>query len=418
MVAKIITGKSMRGALLYNERKVEKGQAELLLAAGFGMDVSRLSFYDKLDRFTALTSLRESIKTNTLHISLNFPPEENPDEEKTRQIALRYMELIGFGEQPFLVYRHHDAGHDHVHIVTTQIKPDGVPIALNGIGRLVSEPARKQVEEEFGLLRADRRKRPDGPTIPAADLQAIAYGKTDTKRAINNVVLAVTREYLYTSIPELNAVLEQFNVTCDQGERGSLQLEHGGLTYSLLDKEGHKIGVPIKASLFYCKPTLKNLGKRFEQNREKRKQHRVSLAGKIERVLDKYERLSLKTFLSELARLGVSARFVRNEDGRYYGVTFTEHSTKAVFKGSDLGKAFTAEALTTNFASTDKHKAYLENSASPILQVPHAANEHSSTTPGEYPGLLDQLLEKTPIDYGPTTLPKRKRRRRRQGLSR
>ena len=45
--------------------------------------------------------------------------------EKLKEIANEYMQKIGFGEQPYLLYQHHDAGHPHIHIVTTNIKADG-----------------------------------------------------------------------------------------------------------------------------------------------------------------------------------------------------------------------------------------------------------------------------------------------------
>ena len=72
MVAKIITGKSLRGALHYNENKVLEGKAELILASGFAGDIERMNFNQKLHRFENLLMLSPNVKTNTLHISLNF----------------------------------------------------------------------------------------------------------------------------------------------------------------------------------------------------------------------------------------------------------------------------------------------------------------------------------------------------------
>lgn len=56
------------------------------------------------------------------------------------------MERIGFGEQPYLVYKHNDAAHTHVHIATINIKPDGKRIDTHGIGWKLSEPARIALE--------------------------------------------------------------------------------------------------------------------------------------------------------------------------------------------------------------------------------------------------------------------------------
>jgi hypothetical protein len=76
MVARINTGKSISKALNYNEKKVQQGQAELLLAHNFLKEAGQMTFYDKLRSFEKLTSLNERATTNTLHVSLNFDPSE------------------------------------------------------------------------------------------------------------------------------------------------------------------------------------------------------------------------------------------------------------------------------------------------------------------------------------------------------
>jgi hypothetical protein len=97
-------------------------------------------------------------KSNTLHISLNFDPSEKLAEGKLTQIARAYMEKIGFGSQPYLVYQHHDAGHPHIHILTTSIQPDGKRIDTYNIGRNQSENARKELEKSFGLIPAQGKQ--------------------------------------------------------------------------------------------------------------------------------------------------------------------------------------------------------------------------------------------------------------------
>ena len=60
------------------------------------------------------------------------------------------MEHMGYGEQPFVVVRHHDTKHEHVHIVSTTIKEDCLQINLsNDIRRSIA--TQKYLEKEFGL---------------------------------------------------------------------------------------------------------------------------------------------------------------------------------------------------------------------------------------------------------------------------
>ena len=92
------------------------------------------------------------------------------------------------------------------------------------------------------------------------------YGRNETKRAITNVLDAVLKNYRYTTLPELNAVLQQYNVIADRGNENSRVYQNNGLTYRILDEHGEKVGAPIKASDFYNKPTLKFLEERFALN--------------------------------------------------------------------------------------------------------------------------------------------------------
>src|SRR5690606_18865797 len=130
--------------------------------------------------FERFTSLNERAITNVLHVSLNFDPSDKLDNENLMDIAKTYMERIGFGEQPYLVYRHHDAGHPHIHVISTSIQRDGSRISMHNIGRNQSEKARKEIEIEFGLVKAQEKKLDDRIKLIPISAQKVAYGKSST----------------------------------------------------------------------------------------------------------------------------------------------------------------------------------------------------------------------------------------------
>jgi len=205
MVAKIISGKSLIGALNYNENKLRNDKAQLIVASGYFKDLEDLNFYDKLLRLTDLASRNERTKTNTVHISLNFAIGEQLEKHILQQIVNDYMEQIGFGNQPYLAYQHSDAGHPHVHIVTTNIQTSGERISLHLLGKTKSETARKAIEIQYGLQQAGNKS--NELRLPERiPLKQVSYGKTETKRAITSVVSEVMKSYKFTSIPELNWV--------------------------------------------------------------------------------------------------------------------------------------------------------------------------------------------------------------------
>lgn len=404
MVVKIKMGKSMRGILVYNERKVEKGEANLILASGFGMDITQVNLTQKINRFNKLTDLNGAVKTNAMHISLNFDAADRLDVAKLQGIALSYMEKIGYADQPYLVYEHLDAAHPHLHIATTIIQKNAKRKFTHHIGRLVSEPARKAIEVEFGLVKAEGRVQ--GKALLASPA---VYGAKPTKQVINSILNAVFINYSYTSLAEFNAILMQFNIKADRGAADTVMFEKKGLLYSILDEKGKPVGVPIKASSFYSKPTLVNLEKRFANGEVQRKPLRDDLKMRITQVLSRYELVSKATLLKELARSQIALVFRQNEKGIIYGVTFVDHRQRTVFNGSDLGKEFSARFICDKLSGQDKLRTYLSPVTKSSYLQNHSVGQLKNETQHANP--LGVLLEKTAYDEPAILGRKRKKKK-------
>ncbi|MDE1193137.1 MAG: relaxase/mobilization nuclease domain-containing protein [Arachidicoccus sp.] len=347
MVAQITIPKSLKRALNYNEKKVQQGKAQLILAQNFIKLPDELNFHDKTERFERLMELNERAQTKVIHISLNFPPEEKERMNKDFLIRLadEYMERIGFGKQPYLVYEHHDSGHPHVHVVSTLIQEDGTRINTHHLGKDISDPARKEMEIKYGLISSNKKefeqKQEKDLAITPQKLQA---GKSATQRSIANVLDHVVDRYKYTSLQELNAVLKLYNVRADRGAEEGRIYKNRGLTYVVTDEAGKALTKPIKASAFHNKPTLDYLESRFEKNEEERQHDKQHVRTSVDWVM----RSEPQTF-GELAALLKKERIDlvvrRNEQGRVYGLTYIDHERKSVFNGSSLGKEYAAKEM-------------------------------------------------------------------------
>jgi hypothetical protein len=344
MVAVIHASSSLRNCLNYNEQKVKTGHARCLEAGYYPVDATDMNFYQKLARLEKLTELNQRTKVNSVHISLNFDPSEKLSDELLRKIASVYLEKIGFGGQPYLLYQHLDAGHPHIHLVTTNIKVDGKAINLHNLGRNQSEKARREIEISYGLVRADDSAQRELFRLKPVNVERALYGRVETKRAISGVLNSVLKNYHFTSLAELNAVLGLYNINADAGSEKSRIREHEGLVYRLLDERGNKVGVPIRASDFFSKPTLKNIREKFAENDVAR----VDFRGRIRNAVDLallQDGLDLKGLQSALKKDGIDLVIRRNSEGVIYGLTYVDHVKKTVFNGSDLGKAYSARAI-------------------------------------------------------------------------
>lgn len=364
MVAKITTPTTIGRALNYNEKKVQKGVATCLYAGNFLKDTNDLNFHEKLARFKALIELNTRAKTNTLHISLNFDPTEHFCHEKLVQIASTYLVKIGFGEQPYLVYEHRDAGHPHIHIVTTSIRENGRRIDTYNIGKNASEKARTEIEAAFGLVRASGKKNLHKEVEDFPVTQKIQYGKTDSKRAITNVLNTVIHSYHYSSLAEFNAVLRLYNLSADMGAEGSRIQKNGGLLYRILNESGQPIGMPIKASSLSFSPTLPYLDNAFKKGAEAKEPNKKKLKTAIDfQLLQNPE--DLADFIRRLHNEKITVVLRKNSREYLYGLTYVDHRTKSVFNGSDLGKDYSAAGIQKRIA---KGKDRMESKEAALLQ--------------------------------------------------
>ncbi len=423
MVAKITTPKSIEAALNYNEKKVQKGNAICLHAANYLKEAKQMNFYQKLAGFERLNSLNERATTKTLHVSLNFDPPEKLSENRLLQIASDYMQKIGFSEQPYLVYKHEDAGHPHIHIVSTTIKANGSRINTHNIGRNQSEKARKEIEQTYGLVKAERQQQLKSPGIKAVDAEKVIYGKDETKRSISNTVSAVFSQYKFASLPEFNAALKQFNVVADRGKEEGRIYKNRGLVYRVLDAVGNKVGVPIKASSISCKPILNNLEKKFTANETAKESMKPFVKTKLDECIAQSP-VTMKELMEQLKQKNIYTVLRQNAEGRLYGITFVDNQNKVVFNGSDLGKGYSAAALQSRLA-TGKEKKQVQDETKDSrsggsLQKEMGQHKQQDmtiplTTKSESP--LDVLLStKEQYDNTPYSLLKKKRKKKKPNL--
>lgn len=411
MVARILTGKSIRGLINYNQSKVTEGMAELILASRFGLEIEQLELRHKVARFEHLTRLNSAIKTNAVHIMLNFDRSDKIDEGTLQSIAIDYMEKIGFGEQPFLVYQHLDTNHPHIHIVTTNVQSDATRMDLHNIGKTLSEKARKEIELKYKLVKAEGRGREE--QIVPVRIKSANYTEKQTKRSIYNVVTSVLRSYKFTSLAEYNAVLRDFNVIADRGAEDSIMFEKRGLVYSVLDESGKRIGIPFKASSFAGKPTLNKVEGKFAFNAKKRKINAEPLKGIITRIVDGSGKLDRYSLIHALGKQGVTLHFRENTEGRVYGVTYVDHNTRSVFNGSDLGKKYSAKAIMEGLTPNQIQPGKIANASRDFFATEGRvlANKPNANESGD--GLLNFLMEKPAYDPAvQSTIAKKKKKKK------
>ena len=315
MVAKISTGGNMFGALAYNQNKVDSGEAKVLFSNRMLLsEDGNFSIGECMRSFEMQMPVQLSTKKPILHISINPHPEDVLTDQQLSDIAKEYMRKLGYGDQPYLVYKHTDIDRHHIHIVGLRVDENGKPLNDKFEHRR-SKQITRELEKEYGL-----------------HVKAACYG------------------YRFQSFGEYKALLAAYNV-CAEEVKGEINGKpYQGIVYSAMNDKGEKTGNPVKASRIGKSVGYEAVQRRMEKSGEAIKN------GKLKERTRKIVATAMQTTRSrkeleqQLKKQGIDVVFCQNDSGRIYGVTFIDHDSRVVLNGSRLGKEYSANVFNERFS--------------------------------------------------------------------
>lgn len=358
MVAKISTGSSLFGALAYNQDKVDRKEAEVLFSNKMLLsEDGRFSIGGCMRSFEMQMPVQLSTQKPILHISINPHPEDVLTDQQLADIAREYMQKLGYGEQPYLVYKHTDIDRHHIHIVGLRVDENGRPLNDRFEHRR-SKQITRELERKYNLHPAERKERAE-----RTELKKVDYEAGDVKHQIGNTVKAACYGYRFQSFGEYRALLAAYNV-CAEEVKGEISgRPYQGIVYSATNDKGEKTGNPVKASRIGKSVGYEAVRRRMERSGEAIKN------GKLKERTRKIVAAAMRTshtrpeFERELKRQGIDVVFRQNDSGRIYGVTFIDHDSRVVLNGSRLGKEYSANVF--NNLYSDKGKTDIRQEQQP-----------------------------------------------------
>lgn len=379
MVAKISIGNSLYGALTYNGEKINKEKGRLLDTNKIYNDGSgTIDIHRAYEDFLRWIPTSSRTERPMMHISLNPHPDDVLSDTDFTRLAHDYMQMMGFADMPYMIYKHADIDRHHVHIVALRVGTDGRCISdRNNFYK--NRKVCRELEQRYGLKVAEREKiTPDMP-IKKVDPSG------DIKRQVANTVKMVGMRYRFQTIGEYNAILSLYNIRCEQTDGRVNGREYHGLVYFATDDEGKTIANPFKASRLGKFASRTAIDSRFEKAKDK-----IDVAPTRNRVTDVLARATDKEdFTSKLKDCGIDVVFRYTNEGRIYGVTFIDHNTMTVLNGSRLGKQFSANALNERF---NNPQAQQTNDV-PVPDTPVIVPEQNTDTHSD---IQSQTADTTP----------------------
>ena len=389
MIAKISATENLGGALGYNFKKVEKGEASILLAAELYQDKEgTYTMEEVFADMEALIPKKCRTKKTVFHCSLNPHPDEKLSDETLTQIAKEYMEELGYGKQPYIVFKHNDITREHIHIVSLRVDGEGRKIN-DKFEKRRSKKITDALEKRFGLIPSSKVTDKAMKETPKVDI-----GKGNIKEQVASVVRTVLKHYRFCSLGELNAILSAHNLAVEEVKTEFRGKKYDGLVYVPTDEKGNKAGTPIHAS-----DIGRGVGYTAVQNRmQKSKQAIKPLISIIRYMVLQTMRTSPKTEEELRQRLEEQSLrvFIRkNESGRIYGITFIDDKEGVALNGSRLGKGYAANIFNGYF-SNPTDNPFLDETlyGSPSVHLDQSATVHSSQlNTEESDNLVDELIE-------------------------
>ena len=389
MIAKISATENLGGALGYNFKKVEKGEASILLTAElYQSKEGRYTMEEVFADMEALIPKNCRTKKTVFHCSLNPHPDEKLSDETLMQIAREYMEALGYGNQPYIVFKHNDIAREHIHIVSLRVDSRGQKIN-DRFEKRRSKQITDALEKRFGLI----------PSSKVVDKAVEETPKIDTtqrniKEQVASALRMVLKHYKFCSLGELNAILSQYHLAVEEVKTEFRGKKYEGLVYVPTDDKGDKVSSPIHAS-----DIGRGVGYTAVQNRmQKSKQNVKPLIPSVRNKVLQTMRTSPKTEEELRQRLEEQSLrvFIRkNESGRIYGITFIDDEQGVALNGSRLGKGYTANVFNA-YLSNPTHNPFLDET---LYGSPSARLEQSATVQPlqsnaeEGDNLIDELIK-------------------------
>ncbi|EFA97179.1 conjugal transfer protein MobB [Hoylesella timonensis] len=389
MIAKISATENLGGALGYNFKKVEKGEASILLATELYQDRGgRYTMEDVLADMEALIPKKCRTKKAVFHCSLNPHPDEKLSDELLAQIAKEYMEALGYGKQPYIVFKHNDIAREHIHIVSLRI---------DGKGKKINDKFEKRRSKQ--ITDALERKYSLIPSSKVTDREMEEVSKIDTtkgniKEQVAETLRSVLKHYEFCSLGELNAILSVYNLAVEEVKTEFRGKKYEGLVYVPTDDKGDKVSTPIHAS-----DIVRGVGYTAIQNRMQKSKRAIKpLVPTVRNKVLQTMRTSPQTeeeLRQRLEEQGLRVIIRKNESGRIYGITFIDDERGVAFNGSRLGKGYSANVFNA-YLSNPTHNPFLDealygNPSERLEQTTTNESLHLNTE--ECDNLVDELIE-------------------------
>ena len=402
MIAKISSSENLAGALGYNFKKVVSGGASVLLAEGlYANPGGGYTMEEVLSDMQAAIPKKCRTKNVVFHCSLNPHPDEKLSDEQLTQIAQEYMQALGYGEQPYIVFKHNDIEREHIHIVSLRVNSAGEKINDKFENRR-SKRITDLLERKYGLIPStpSKKQRTNAPAtqehLPSDNIRS----------EMAQTLRGVLTHYHFCSLGEFKAILGAYQLTVEEVKNTYRGREYNGLVYAPTDEAGNKLCPPIHASKIGRGVGYTALQHKMRQSKQRIKPFLPEIRQRVLDVMRSSPRTE-EELLASLNKSGLRCLIRKSEGGRIYGITFIDDNLGIALNGSRLGKGYAAKQFEAYFSAPDSNR-FLDEKLYGHLSSPweapkglaHSIPLLSEESDNPMESVLDELIGDLPLTTG------------------
>ncbi len=257
MVIKIHQACSTQNALFYNERKVFQHKATFYHSRNTPEINPFLGDKNARHRiFKEIEDRNTRVQKKGLHISVNPTVGDlvRLGDAGIRTEIDNLMKYLGYGNQPYIVYKHADLERVHFHIVSTRIDCETGKKIKDNYEKEKTQRFIKGLEEKYQLTKDDN---------PEKLNFRFSNSSKDLKQNLENLFGQLNRMEFINSKEMYDQALRLFQVDIRKAGRGHLVF--------VTDENGNPIRHPVKMSDFQERPKFylyehRTLSQNFEKN--------------------------------------------------------------------------------------------------------------------------------------------------------
>jgi hypothetical protein len=230
MIAVQIKGRSFKGVLLYNQKKVDKGEAIIL-----DTNLSSESVVKQTKEFNIVRQQKPNLSKAVYHVSLNLPYEDSKklSDEKFANLARDYLEGMNFKANQYIIYKHFDQDHSHIHIVANRVNFSG-NVVSDSHDYKRSETLIRKLEQKYNLTELVRKE--ESNVLSKGEIEkCLRTGDVPERLELQNILIEILNQNLlmkdFIDKLKLKGVNVKINQSLTTGFISGISFEYKGTFY-------------------------------------------------------------------------------------------------------------------------------------------------------------------------------------------